>query len=426
MAKSMTGRISIRRLVFPITAGVLVVSSPLDASASTAVCGDGEIDVAQGEECEDGNELAGDGCSPACLVECTEIGDAATEHTCQHGEFGPFVDVVGQTYPGFVFTDVSRQHTYFTLTLSGEPGENRSGALFTATASVSYAVYMHAPYPLALRNLETDELVPVRMEHALDPPCPNLAWVRLFEPLDYGAIYVVDIGPWDEPTVGFAFERLNGFSSLYSLDQDEDGYAGMEATAESGCVPPAPYMLGLGDDCDDENASIYPGSEETCDNIDPDPQEDTGIDEDGSGSGSETGSFGEETTEESGTSGISATGGTSGDAAGTGTTGGASGDTGTSSSGGSAGGTTGTDGGTSGGGTETGTTQGAVDTTTGGPTTGGEETGEPMDPSEEDSSGCGCHVDDHRGGGPARGLAFLLGAFLLISRRRRARILRRR
>jgi len=32
-------------------------------------CGNGELDIAEGEECDDNNHIDGDGCSAYCVVE---------------------------------------------------------------------------------------------------------------------------------------------------------------------------------------------------------------------------------------------------------------------------------------------------------------------------------------------------------------------
>jgi len=40
-----------------------------DTSGCAGVCGDGNLDLAGGEECDDGNTTDGDGCSAACLIE---------------------------------------------------------------------------------------------------------------------------------------------------------------------------------------------------------------------------------------------------------------------------------------------------------------------------------------------------------------------
>lgn len=63
-----------------------------DASGKTVACstacGDGNIDTASGETCDDGNAIDGDGCSSACMDEggftCTTV-EASDTETCSNG-----------------------------------------------------------------------------------------------------------------------------------------------------------------------------------------------------------------------------------------------------------------------------------------------------------------------------------------------------
>jgi len=52
-------------------------SATCDADCSPAECGDGNVNAAAGEVCDDGNITAGDGCSPSCGFESTVVRFAA-------------------------------------------------------------------------------------------------------------------------------------------------------------------------------------------------------------------------------------------------------------------------------------------------------------------------------------------------------------
>ena len=70
----------------------------LGGACNESICGDGWTDGVRGEECDDGNDVEGDGCEPvACLYSCHDGDpcddghactddecDAVTTHTCQH------------------------------------------------------------------------------------------------------------------------------------------------------------------------------------------------------------------------------------------------------------------------------------------------------------------------------------------------------
>ena len=69
----------------------------LGESCVASICGDGYINAAAGEECEDGNDVAFDGCEPgSCTYSCHENSDCldnnacngaetCTDHVCQNG-----------------------------------------------------------------------------------------------------------------------------------------------------------------------------------------------------------------------------------------------------------------------------------------------------------------------------------------------------
>lgn len=218
------------------------------------------------EGCDDGNTVAGDGCAPDCSVECTEVGPGATDHTCTHGAFGPFVSTAAQKYPGFVYSDVSQPHTYFTVTLAGTAGVDHSGVLFNPGVSDVYAVYMKTNFPLAVRDSSGTE-VPMVIEHAVSScsVADSLTWVKAFK-LSNEETYTLDIGPSSETSVSLALEYLPSFSEGWYRDGDQDGWGGKQI-GHSWCKRPASYVA-FGDDCDDGNGAVHPDAQESCDGVD--------------------------------------------------------------------------------------------------------------------------------------------------------------
>lgn len=237
----------------------------LGARAAQAACADGTWEEGI-EECDDGNTVAGDGCAADCTVECTEIGLGATDHTCGHGAFGPFVTTSAQKYPGFVYSDVSSPHTYFTVALAGTAGIDHSGVVFSPGVNDAYAIYMKTKFPLTVRD-STGTEVPLLLEHAVSS-CSvpdSITWVKTFR-LTNEDTYTLDIGPSTETSVSFALESLSGFSESWYLDADHDGWGG-KPVSQSWCKRPVSYV-GFGDDCDDSKGAINPGARESCDGID--------------------------------------------------------------------------------------------------------------------------------------------------------------
>ncbi len=83
--------VDVAQTLLPVDSGLVAEVSPeagaQDAPISSAVCGDGV--VALPETCDDGNTLAGDGCSSTCMVEpgfqCTGTPSTCTATVCGNG-----------------------------------------------------------------------------------------------------------------------------------------------------------------------------------------------------------------------------------------------------------------------------------------------------------------------------------------------------
>jgi MYXO-CTERM domain-containing protein len=269
---------------FRVLPGSLLLVSLLAAGRAHAVCGDGVWE--EGEACDDGNTEMNDACN-ACRLSCETIEGALVSHTCGHGAFGPFEQAAAQSYPGFVFTELSSPHTYYTLTLSGAPGENRSAVAYWPTSDSLYAFFLKQPYPVSVYSSTGDE-VPVLFEHevsCLGMGSGSLTWVKVYE-LSAANPYDVVFGPMNGGNVSVAVERMLP-PSPHFWDRDGDGLGGKLAGLGS-CEYDNP-VIDVPGDCDDSDASIYPGAPELCDGIDSDCSggEDTGAkglcDEDGAG-----------------------------------------------------------------------------------------------------------------------------------------------
>jgi MYXO-CTERM domain-containing protein len=269
---------------FKVLRASLLLVSLLAAGHVQALCGDGVRE--DGEACDDGNTEPNDACN-SCRLSCQTIEGALVSHTCGHGAFGPFEQAAAQSYPGFVFADISSPHTYYTLTLSGDPGENRSSATYWPTLDSLYAFFLKHPYPFSVYSSTGAEL-PVVFEH--DVSCVgmgsgSLTWVKVYE-LTAADPYAVVFGPMEDRNVSVAVERMPPPSPSF-WDHDGDGRGG-ELAGLGSCQYDGPVVDVQGD-CDDTDASIYPGAPERCDGIDSNCSggEDTGAkglcEEDGAG-----------------------------------------------------------------------------------------------------------------------------------------------
>lgn len=198
---------------------------------------------------------------------CEYLTEAADNHTCQHGDFGPFASVGSAPYPGDTPTsNVSTAHVLYTVALSGESGDNQSAVLFQPSNSGTYAFYMNEAYPLELLDAE-GQAVPLRLENDVSA-CPQyLGWFHVYEDLEAGQTYMLVVGPNENAFIQVAVEVLAVFRETLYVDADRDSYGTLGQSMRTWCGVAAGYSSVSGD-CNDGEPDIFPGAEETCNGAD--------------------------------------------------------------------------------------------------------------------------------------------------------------
>ncbi len=217
-----------------------------------STCGDGIIDTASGEECEDGNTVAGDGCEPlncthTCDVDedcvnpedpCGELGTCSEDHTCLPGGLPPDGTVSCEVEGGDGLEGVCRKGE------CAPPGCGDGDLDF---------------------GEECDDDTPGCAGHCqfvceTDPECDDGNVCTGTESCDVSTHTCSTTGALDcddeDPCSADSCDPVSGCAHALI---DEDGDLHAPAT----CGPGSEL---LGDDCDDENPNRNPSLAEVCHN----------------------------------------------------------------------------------------------------------------------------------------------------------------
>ncbi|MBM4362856.1 MAG: putative metal-binding motif-containing protein [Deltaproteobacteria bacterium] len=65
-------------------------------------------------------------------------------------------------------------------------------------------------------------------------------------------------------TVHALLEEVAPYRLYWYRNNDGDAWGQSADSVQTACVPPAGYTASQGSDCNDANASVYPGAPETC------------------------------------------------------------------------------------------------------------------------------------------------------------------
>ena len=219
-----------------------------------SACGDGFVDRDRGEECDEANQLKGDGCEPStCKFSCNADQDCDDQRVCNGRER----------------CDLSRHRC-----MGGAPA-SAQGQSCTTAASRDGTCRNGLCVPALCGNGSVDpgEACEPQMPDCradCQPGCRNDADCRNNDACDgvescdmatreCRAGMALDCVDADACTVNGICDPTSG--CLFRLiDEDDDGFS------PAGCA----RQPNLEPDCNDVNASVWPGAMERCDGIDND------------------------------------------------------------------------------------------------------------------------------------------------------------
>lgn len=222
--------------------------------------------------------------SPASaqLGDCTRIGPTATNHTCGHGENGPYADLTAVS-AAVVGTPIPQKHVYTTVTLPGSDGVFQGELQWRYPNGGYHSLWTLGDVPIVVRDFTTGEIIPEELGHDF-AVCPSsVTHVRVWD-LGGGVRYRIQIGPVDTQTVALVAENLDDIATLWYVDADGDGFGSdTEEPLVTFCEGPMGHAENQSGDCNDDDDAIHPNElgdvdELACNGVDDDCD---GVEDDG-------------------------------------------------------------------------------------------------------------------------------------------------
>lgn len=224
-----------------------------------------------GAGAEPGAELLADGegetgtAAAAALTNCASkaLGSPINDHACTHVTLGPFGGVQARTT--VPFQSFSGIHRYFTVTFQDVTAPYVGKVKFTPANTDDHVIYFD---PSNVSVSVALGATPIAPDAAISPnpgstTCTGLSRYSVF-PLVAGSTYDITITSPTASTARVELEEVAPYRVKWYQDADGDTWGLTSSAYQTACVPPAGYTVLRGSDCNDGNASVFPGATEVC------------------------------------------------------------------------------------------------------------------------------------------------------------------
>jgi hypothetical protein len=194
---------------------------------------------------------------------CTALGNTINAHTCTHGPSGPYGSVTASSNPSFAGATpkFSGIHRYFTVTLPSVGGGLYRGTVkFTPANDDDHVVYVKPSVTVTVKD-KSGTLVSSQLSSVF-ATCPayltNYAVYELKKSSSF-APYKLTFEATTS-AIQVALEEVKPMREHWYPDADLDGYGPASPSEFTACVPSPGYLTTTSGDCNDANASVYPGN----------------------------------------------------------------------------------------------------------------------------------------------------------------------
>lgn len=194
---------------------------------------------------------------------CTALGATINSHTCSHGQYGPYGSVTASSNPNFSGSspNFSGIHRYFTVTLPYNSGLGKyvGTVKFTPANDDDHAIYVHPSVTVSVKN-KSGTVVSSQLTSTFSG-CSYLSGYAVHElkKSTSFAPYRITLEA-TTATVYVALEEIKPMRERWYPDVDGDTWGPLSPSELTACTPSAGFVTKQSGDCNDNNASIYPGN----------------------------------------------------------------------------------------------------------------------------------------------------------------------
>ncbi|XYH97159.1 hypothetical protein ACMHYB_56895 [Sorangium sp. So ce1128] len=144
--------------------------------------------------------------------ECPLLGEEAIEHTCIHAGVGPFVTVTAGADPATTTTDVSAEHTAYTVNLVSSGAGFGGAVLYTPDGDGDFAIFLDPSVNVSVLD-SSGTPVAIEEDVSIDPAeCASLSRALVVE-LSSAETYTIVFEPSSEQSALVLIENLAEFNA---------------------------------------------------------------------------------------------------------------------------------------------------------------------------------------------------------------------
>jgi hypothetical protein len=194
---------------------------------------------------------------------CAALGPTVNAHACSHGPLGPFAAKTGSSNANFAGSTPKFDaiHTFYTVTLPSAGGGVYRGTLkYTPASNDDHIIYVNPAVAVTVKD-KSGAVVSSQLSSAFADCSTYLTNYSVHE-LKTSSTFAPYKLTFESTTntIQVLLEEVRPVRARWYQDADADGYGPPTPSQLTACLPSAGYTTTTTGDCNDSNATVYPGS----------------------------------------------------------------------------------------------------------------------------------------------------------------------